>query len=578
MFRERLIEIVNAKWPGHLWDVQAPPDPKMGDYSVNLAFALAKTEHRPVLDVARDIVGFIHENEELSVSVAKTDVIAPGFVNIYLAPSYLQEELRRIGQIPETYGHSDEGAGKKIIVEYSAPNIAKLMHVGHLRSTIIGDALANVYETLGYEVVRWNYIGDWGTNFGKLIAAYKQWGNEEVFTDENPVKAMEELYVRFNAEAADNPVLQARGREEFKKLENGDTENRTLWERFRALSLKAFTGMYERLDVGLTGADVINKGESDYEEQLPALITTLQEGGLAHEGEQGALIIDLSEYGIATPGMLRKSDGATLYLTRDIASLQDRMALEPSAILYVVANQQALHLEQLFAVAEAMKHKGLLHQQVLPSLIHVKYGLVLGPDGKKFSTRQGNAVPLEDVLDEAERRAAEVVREKNPQLEVGHVADIAHIVALSALKYNDLRQHPHSDISFDWDAMLDLTGNSGPYVQYTHARLMSILAKAGHRGTGDTTTLTESDELLLMRRLLDFPHAVAECAKASALSGLALYLYELAALANRYYEHTRILEDENVPRMEARLTLVATVAAVLRRGLGLLGIRAPERI
>lgn len=577
MFQTKLAEVLNAKWPGHLWNISEPPDPALGDYTVNLAFALAKSEHRAVLEVAKDISEFIAGHSHLIDAVEKADVVAPGFVNIFLKGSFLRSEMKIIDELGEQYGRSEQGRGKKVIVEYSAPNIAKPMHVGHLRSTIIGDALANVYEALGYEVVRWNYLGDWGTQFGKLIAAYKRWGDEEVLK-ERPIEAMAELYVRFHEESREDPALENEGRAEFQKLEAGDTENRELWKRFRELSLQEFGQMYERLNVGLFGKGTMNRGESDYEDVLETLVQSLQEQGLAREGEQGALIIDLSEFDISTPGMIRKGDGATLYLTRDIASLQDRLSMKPTAVLYVVANQQALHLEQLFAVAERMKQKGMLGSEALPQLTHVKFGLVLGPDGKKFSTREGNVVTLEEVLVEAERRAKDVVRSKNPDLEPAHVQEIARYVSLGALKYNDLRQHPHSDITFDWDAMLDLTGNSGPYLQYTHARLMSIMAKADSHENGDLSTLTDTDERLLMRRLLDFPQVIAESAKASALNGLALYLYELAALVNRYYEHTRILEDENAPRMKARLTLISTVAAVLRRGLELLGIRAPERI
>ena len=276
--------------------------------------------------------------------------------------------------------------------------------------------------------------------------------------------------------------------------------------------------------------------------------------------------------------LVRKSDGATLYLTRDIASLEDRIAAyAPAAVLYVVANQQALHFEQLFATAELLKRAGAI-AAALPELVHVKYGLVLGPDGKKFSTREGNVVPLSEVMDEAVRRALAVVRAKASDIPEPQALDIASTVAVGALKYNDLRQHPHTDIVFDWDAMLDLGGNSGPYLQYTYARLVGIAAKAGVHGTPDRATLTHPAERALLRHLVDYGWSVSQCAKLHALNGLALYLYELGVHANRYYEQVRINDDENAARKAARLELIAEVARVLSEGLGLLGIRTLERI
>jgi len=577
MFRDTLKEALDTHWPGHIHEVTVPPDPSLGDYSLNLAFSLAKAKRRTTQDVGQEVADYI--TAQMPDAIERIEIAGPGFVNVFLKDSFVQAELGRMEEAGEHWGMSSIGGGKKVIVEYASPNIAKPMHVGHLRSTIIGDALANVYEALGYTVIRWNYIGDWGTQFGKLIAAYKRWGNEADL-EEEPIKALVDLYVCFTKESANDPTLEQAGRDEFRKLEEGDTENRTLWERFRALSLKEFDAMYQRLAVALTDETTVTRGESDYEQELRPLIKELTEGGVAVVGEGGALIVDLESFGISTPGMLAKSDGATVYLTRDIASLRERtIERTPERILYVVANQQALHFEQLFAVAERMKQKGLFGDASLPALMHVKYGLVLGSDGKKFSTREGNAVPLANVLDEAELRAVRVVREKNPEISEEHAAHIARTVALAAVKYNDLRQHPHSDIVFDWDAMLDLTGNSGPYLQYTHARLRSILARAGHlSGGGDRSLLREPTERTAIRHLMEFPFAVAHSARFSTLNGLALYLYELAVTANRYYEQVRILEDENVPRKEARLVLVTAMATVLKRGLALLGISAPERI
>lgn len=527
MFRQWLHTTLSETYPGATFSVLVPPDPKMGDYSTNIAL-IAKKNPQEICDALTAQGGNMIE---------RCQVAGPGFINIFLKESYLQEQIGML-DIPQG------GAGQKVIVEYSSPNIAKPMHVGHLRSTIIGDALANIYDALGYDVIRWNYLGDWGTQFGKLIAGYKRWPQEIQHVDD-----MAELYVRATAELDEDA-----GRAEFKKLEEGDAENRKIWEEFRAVSLREFSAMYQRLGVAHEDQMIV-KGESAYEKDVPNVIADLEKRGLAKESE-GALIVDLGDL---PPGMVRKSDGATTYLARDVASLEDRVtSYHPAKILYVIANQQALHLEQLFAVKEKL---GLDTPTV-----HVKYGLVLGEDGKKFSTREGNVIPLRQVMDEIVRRAAE----RNPET--------AEAIGIGALKYNDLRQHPHSDIVFNWDQMLDLGGNSGPYLQYTYARLAGIVAKAGTVGVGDRSLLIDPAERALMRQMLDFGYAIAECASLSALNGLALYLYELATLANRYYETVHINDDEDAARKAARIELITAVMAQLKKGLELLGIQALERI
>lgn len=554
--------------PGHLFDVLVPPDAAMGDYSVNLAFVLAKSTKSPPAGGPREVAQALCDSlfAEGGEMIERCEVAGPGFVNIFLKDAYLETQL-----LKGPFHIPNDGQGKKVIVEYSAPNIAKPMHVGHLRSTIIGDALARVYRALGYDVVRWNYLGDWGTQFGKLIAAYRKWGNQEEL-DRDPIGTMLKLYVRFHDELKSDPSLETVGQEEFRKLEAGDAENRALWKSFRDHSLTEFNRMYAMLGVTF---DVF-KGESDYEAALAGVIAQLQEKGLAKES-QGALIVDLEQFGLPV-AMVRKTDGATLYLTRDIASLEDRIAShKPDKILYVVANQQALHFEQLFAVAQLLK--------LGPTqLSHVKFGMVLGDDGKKLATREGKTVALQDVIDEIVNRASAVVRAKNDSLSEEQITQIAQTVGIGALKYNDLRQHPYSDIVFDWDAMLDLGGNSGPYLQYAYARLSGIITKAdvkgplSHRAEGVPSPLNHPSERALMRHLLDFGDAVAGCARLHTLNGLALYLYELAEKSNRFYELVHINDDDNAARKAARLHLVTAVMDTLKRGLDLLGIQTLERI
>lgn len=550
MFRQWLYDTLNLAHPGHLFEVMVPPDAKMGDYSVNLAFVLAKAEKKNPHEVAQALC------DELMATgnemIERCEIAGPGFVNIFLKDEYLRGQLGK-NEISAT------GKDKKVIVEYSSPNIAKPMHVGHLRSTVIGDALVNVYVELGYDVVRWNYIGDWGTQFGKLIAGHKNWPVMPI----DSIKDLAALYVRANAE-----LDEGAGRAEFKKLEDGNEENRLIWEKFRTRSLWEFEQMYQRLNIHKFD---IKKGESDYESELKPLIEKLIKLGTAKESE-GAIIIDLTNESLP-PALLRKSDGATLYLTRDLASLEDRIKeYHPAKILYVVANQQALHFEQLFAVKDKLKLGDT-------ETVHVKFGMVLGEDGKKLATREGKVIPLQEVIDKITTLAGEIVRKKNSELSEEQTNEVARVVGIGALKYNDLRQHPYSDIVFDWDAMLDLSGNSGPYLQYTYARLANILRKSESQPASDNLRLlTNATERAMMRQMLDFGYAIEQCAQHYALNGLALHLYELANLANRYYETVRINDDEDNDRKSARLQLVTAVMAQIKKGLGLLGIQVLERI
>ena len=581
MIKNKLKNIISGRYPDIGFDILIPPDEKMGDYSTNAAFALGKSapagrdlasggkEDKTPMEVGEELVSELSKDKDLAGIFEKIETVKPGFVNFYLSKKFVQEQLVKIYEDRNSYGASKIGAGKTVIVDYSGTNIAKPMHVGHLRSTIIGDGLANVYEALGYKVIRWNYIGDWGTQFGKLIAAYKMWGDDKELKKE-PIQTMLDLYVRFHDGLKNNPELESRGREEFKKLEEGDTENRKLWETFRDYSLKEFDEVFKQLNIKFD----VTKGENGYEEVIGETLKLIEQKGILNKSE-GADIIELDNL---PPAMLRKSDGATLYMTRDIASLEDRIKnYHADKILYVVANQQALHFEQLFAIAKILDFAKTV-------LVHVKFGMILGEDGKKLATREGKVISLQGVIDNIVALAGKVVREKNPGLSEKESDKIAKAVGIGALKYNDLKQHPHTDIVFDWKAMLDISGNSGPYLQYAYARLASILEKsnqaapAGDRKNSNTSLLNEQEEERLMKRLLEFPDAVEKCAEFNALNGLALYLYELSNDANRFYESVRVLEDENIGRRDARLMLVETVAAVLEKGLNLLGMSAVERI
>lgn len=556
-------------------EVSVPDGELFGHYSTNFAMREAKAKSVPPLDLAREYAariaaaapaGFFHNVE----------AAAPGFINLWLSDTTMQAELRRIAA-ERNYGASDVGGGRTAIVEYSSANIAKPMHLGHMRTTIIGAALANILELSGYRVVRWNYLGDWGTQFGKLIAAYKLWGDRKR-VEEDPIGELQKLYVRFHEETKNDPSLEKRGQEEFKKLEDGDRENRRLWEWFKKESLEEFRRLYAMLGVDFD----VWIGESHFEKEMDATVAELLEKGVAERSE-GAVVVRLDAAGLP-PALVQKSDGASLYLTRDIANLRYRLKkYRPAKILYVVANEQALAFEQLFAVAD------LLGWSDGVELRHVKYGLVLGSGGKKFSTREGTAQLLEEVIDEAVVKAREVIEAKNPDLSFGEKTEVADAVAIGALKYNDLKENRTTDIVFDWDKMLDFGGDSGPYLQYTYARLKSILRKAGAAddggknppvklGADEAATFVHTAELALMRKLFEFPDVVARAGELYSTSTLAVYLYKLAVAANKFYETTPILKDGDAARRAGRLALVAVAARTLQRGLGLLGIGTLEKI
>lgn len=537
---------------GEMGEIMTPPSIVMGDHATNVAFVAAKSQGKRPTDLAKEIKEKLLKTD--LAKIADIEVTSTGFINFFLKTEFLDKQIKEVEGVKV-------GRGKKIIVEYSSPNIAKPMHIGHLRSTIIGDGLANVYEKLGYEVIRWNFIGDWGTQFGKIISAFKK--GHIISKD---MEGMVAGYVKFSEEAKTDPKLEAEAQEEFKKLEDGDAENKKIWEEFRNISLEYFNTVYAQLGVS---NQLLVKGESDYEPRLKSFIEELKNKGLAKESE-GALIVELEDI---LPALLQKTDGATLYMTRDLASLEDRIQnYSPSKILYVVANQQALHFEQLFAVAKKLGWDSA-------ELQHVKFGMVLGEDGKKLATREGKVVPLQEVIDRVTALALETVKQKSPDLADTEASKIAHAVAISALKYNDLKQHPHTDIQFDWKAMLDLSGNSGPYLQYTYARLANILSKAGN-GPWETSVSASMDleGKLIERKLVGYQDVLIECTTANALNGLALYLYDLSALANRFYENVRILDESDTEKKNARLNLIKLVAGNLKDGLELLGIETLERI
>lgn len=576
-------------------EVFVPEHESQGHYSTNAALRLAKAEKKNPLELARELAAKV-EKATPAGFFEKVEAAPPGFINFWLSLKVQQGEFEKIYKNLKEFGCAEVGKGQAAIVEYSQPNIAKKMHVGHLRTTIIGDALANVLGFLGYKVIRWNYLGDWGTQFGKLIAAYKLWGDEKT-VKRDPINELQKLYVKFHNEFKEHPELEKQGQEEFKKLEEGDKENRRLWEWFKEESLKEFEKIYKLLGVKFD-TDI---GESFYEKDIKPLVAGLVKSGIAKESD-GALIIPLSEADLP-PALVQKSDGASLYLTRDIANLEYRLKkYKPTKILHVVGNEQSLHFEQLFAVADILGLRGGVE------LVHVKYGLILGEEGKKLATREGRAILLEEVLAKGIQLAREIVAEKaairredelpaivakkatitpggekrlRPDLTIEEREKIAEAVGVGGLKYGILKENRNTDITFNWKQILDFTGNSAPYLQYTYARMRSILRKMENgkwEMENDFRKLTGEAELRLMRKIFEFPEAVARSGEILETNNLANYLYELAASVSRFYETTPVLKEENKSRRVALLALVNAAASVLKSGLRLLGIQTPERI
>jgi arginyl-tRNA synthetase len=378
---------------------------------------------------------------------------------------------------------------------------------------------------------------------------------------------MLDLYVRVSSEAKTNPALEDQARAEFKKLEDGDAENRKLWEWFKDESLIEFHKMFKRLGVKFD----LEIGESFYEEAIYDVIKELEQKELLIPGEEGSKIVNLDAQKLPV-ALIQKSDGASLYITRDIASMKHRLSrYKPAKLLYVVANQQALHFEQLFAITDLLGLKSAEKK-------HVKFGMVLGEDGKKFATREGKLIKLEDLLDQAVAGAYKVVAEKNKDLSEGEKQAVAEAVGIGAIKYNDLKENRNSDIVFNWEQMLDLHGDTAPYLQYTAVRLASIARKVDVKPSSDFSAVNDELKSGLVKKILDFNDVVSFCAETYYTSHLAKYLFELAKLGNQYYETHRILEDENKARQAGRLALLTSVSETIKKGLGLLGIAVPERI
>lgn len=543
-------------------EVGPSTDDEFGDFQCNAAMALARVLRKSPKAIADAFVAAA----DLPPALASIDVAGPGFINFRIADAWLEQWLMEV-ESDDRLGVPVVPEPETIVIDYSSPNIAKPMHIGHIRSTVIGNALDRMFRFLGHRVVADNHLGDWGTQFGILILGYRHFVNEEALTSD-PIAELERIYVKSYDQAKTDESWMDEARRELVKLQQGDKDNRSLWRTFVELSLKEFDRIYERLGVKF---DLV-RGESFYHDQLSATLEKLDDQGLLEESE-GALVVKLEEEKLPVC-LVRKSDGGFNYATTDIATVLNREAeFHPSRILYVTDERQQLHFKQFFAVARKLKVK--------TSLIHIWFGLMRLPDAT-FSTRQGNVIKLEKLLDEAETRALHIVKGSSPDMPEEKQKDVARAVGIGAVKYADLSQNPQSLITFTWDKALSLEGNSAPYLQYACARVASVQDKYRERfPEGDLQAhpikLQESVERLLAVRLLRFGDLLRRATNQYRPNLLADYLFELAQLYSSFYQNVPFLKAEEGVR-ESRVRLCGIVNRTLRQGLNLLGIDAPDRI
>lgn len=542
--------------------LEVPPDPKLGDLALP-CFLLAKRLKKAPPAIAQELA------KTLTKPAFVEKIIAAGpYLNFFLKKTVLAEKtLLDIAYQKDKYGTSTAGKGKTIVMDYSHPNIGKPFHFGHLRSTVIGNALARMLASQGYKVVRLNYLGDWGTQFGVLITAYLKWGDKKKL-DQHPIEHLLELYVRFHDEAKDNPKLEEEARAWFKKLEDNDTEAAKLWAKFRQASLQEFQRIYDILGVSFDSFD----GEAHIARHVDDAIALCEKKKLTSI-DQGALVVKLK--GFDVPAILRKSDGATTYLSRDLAAVIERMqSFAPDQILYVVDHGQCLHFQQLFALAQLLGY-------AKERLFHIDFGLYLSPEGGKMATRKGKVIFMEDVLDETITLAKKTINEKNPTLK--DKDEVARIVAVGAIFFGDLMNDRNKDIVFDIQKILDFEGDTGPYLQYTHARANSILRKAKAKKLTVTTkarfdALNQPQEQRVISLLADYPKRITDSLREYKPHILAQYLLQLGRAFNEFYHALPVIQETDKDKRQARLLLVDCTKTVLRNGLGLLGITAPDEM
>ena len=531
-------------------------DPRFGDYQCNDALKCAKAFGTNPRQAAQKVVDCMD-----TACFEKVEIAGPGFLNLTVSPDWLAAQLAALAAQPKC-GIPQTGAGKRVVIDYSSPNAAKQMHIGHIRSTVIGNAIDRIFRALGYDVVADNHLGDWGTQFGILIKGYRELLTQEE-RDNLTVANLEKCYVLSAAKAKEEDGLWKEAcKQELVKLQQGDKDNLALWKRFIDISIGEFDRMYAKLGVKFD----TYRGESYYNDTMPGVVAKLREMGLAVESE-GALVVNLEDEKLGV-AIVRKSDGGYNYTTSDLACVQSRVAeYNPERIIYVTDARQQLHFRQWFSIAAKMGYADV-------KLVHVPFGL-MSYQGKAISTREGNLVKLDELLAEAKRRAFDIVKDR------GGDEALAEAIGYGAVKYSDLSHDPITDIDFSWDKALALEGNSGPYLQYAYARVCSLMEKVAASGEGLSASrpfsLSTPQEKRLALQLLEFPGAVVRAAEAYKPSVLADYLFQTAQLYSSFYQNSPILRSEPAVR-DARLRLCALFGEVLKTGLNLLGIATPRRI
>ena len=557
--------------------IEIPPKLELGDYAFP-CFVLAKTLHKAPPMIANEL----KESPELikGFDGAVTVDTAGPYINFRIDKGILAKNVvSEIIEAGDQYGNKNIGEGKNVIIEFSSPNIAKPFHVGHAFTTILGNSLSNIYTRLGYNVIRFNHLGDYGTQFGKLITAYRLWGDEQAMQD-NPIDELTRIYVKFHDECKVSEErekeLEDTARDNFRKLEEGEEEEVALWKRFRDLSLEVFEKTYKRMGIKFDNYN----GESFYSSRIPAVVKMLEDKGLLEESE-GAKVVKLDDEGLP-PCLVVKSDGTTIYASRDLAAVLYRHEeFNFYKNIYVVGLPQQLHFRQVFAV---LKKAGY---DFADDCVHVGFGLLKFKDNTAFSTRAGNIIKLDDFLDKTTEKTAEIIR-KNSELRGGdmtdeQIAQVSETVGLGAVTYTYLKAGREKDIFFDWDDMLDFEGDTAPYLIYTYARIKSILRKAADAGVAggsidSAAKLTAEDEYAVIRSLADFKDAVVKAAESYEPFMISRQIALIARNFNRFYNNSRILNVEDEEIRDARLKLCEAVADCLKSGLDMLGIGVVEKM
>ena len=570
-FKKEIAEIIAKNLEGLTEDeiksmIEIPQDQSMGDYAFP-CFRLAKMMRKAPNLIAAELAEKL-QGEQLFSEISPVNA----YVNMFVSrEEMMKSTVSEVLEEKENFGRSDIGGNKKVIVEFSSPNIAKPFHIGHIRSTVIGNSLSKIYDALGYDVFKINHLGDYGTQFGKMICAYRRWGNREDVIN-SPIKTLLGYYTKFHVEVEEHPELEDEARAIFTKLEQGSKEEVELWQWFREESLKEFQRVYDMLGIEF---DSYN-GESFYSDKMPRVEKELLDKGLLQESK-GAQVVDLEEYKLGT-ALIKKSDGSSLYITRDIAAAVYRKEnYDFYKNIYVVATQQNLHFQQLFKILELMGYDWA------NQCVHVPFGMVRLEEGT-MSTRHGRVVFLEDVLNGAIEKTREIIEEKNPNIE--NLEEITSQVGIGAVVFNELSNNRIKDYTFKWDQILNFDGETGPYVQYTHARCASLLRKAGENIVAkaqdpknvDFALLAKSDSAYELTKLIyAFPGVVEQAGEKYEPSIITRHIIDIAQCFNKFYHDEHIIVDDEVEKI-SKIALVIATKRVIATGIGLLGMKAPERM